>query len=206
MSDPRWHRATAFMAVISVHVLAIYGLWIGLADSGMRPEPAILQIEVIPTDRRREPLPPPPAPPLNLNQSVVIQVAPPEVDIPPAADPPPPEIQAAQIELTPPAPAAAEPAPHATVKPKPLHVPGGWERYPAESVGAKETGAVTITICISAAGMADSVRVTQSSGFMRLDQAAVGIGKEARFKPATEDGKPVAICLPYRIRFGINSL
>jgi protein TonB len=206
MSDPHGRRAIAFMAVISVHVLAIYALWIDLADSSVRPEPTILQIEVIPTDRRREPLPPPPAPPLNLNQSVVIQVAPPEAEIAPAADPPPPEIQTARIELTPPASATPESAPHATVKPKPLHVPSGWERYPAESVGARETGAVTITICISAAGMPDSVRVTQSSGFSRLDQAAVGIGKEARFKPATEDGKPVSICLPYRIRFGINSL
>ena len=64
MSDPRGHRALAFMAVMLVHVLAIYALWLGLADSGVRSEPPILQIEVIPADRRREPLPPwyPPPP------------------------------------------------------------------------------------------------------------------------------------------------
>jgi TonB family protein len=44
----------------------------------------------------------------------------------------------------------------------------------------------------------------ESSGFPRLDQAAVGIGKEARFRPAMREGKPMPFCLPYRITFAIR--
>jgi protein TonB len=141
---------------------------------------------------------------VNLNQSVVIQIAAPEIVIPAPADPPPLQVEAIQTVITPPQPQAPELAPHPNVKPKAIYVPGGWERYPAESLRARETGAPTITICISATGVADSVQVTKSSGFPRLDQAAVGIGKEARFKPAMQDGKPVPLCLPYRITFATN--
>ena len=91
------------------------------------------------------------------------------------------------------------------MRPRPIYVPGGWERYPAESIRAHESGRPTITICISAAGAIDSVQLTNSSGFPRLDQAAVGIGKEARFRPAMREGKPVPFCVPYRITFAIRN-
>ena len=198
-------RASAFVTVVLLHVFAIGAFWYGLAESGARPVPDILEVRVIDTDRHREPLPPPPLPQVDLNRSQAIQIAAPEVAIP-AADPAPPlqvEIVESGITPTPPRGPAAAPAPRPGVKPKAIYVPGGWQRYPAESLRAKETGAPTITICISDVGAVDSVEVTESSGFPRLDQAAVGIGREARFKPAMQDGKPVSLCLPYRIKFGL---
>jgi TonB family protein len=58
---------------------------------------------------------------------------------------------------------------------------------------------------VSATGTIDSVELLQSSGFSRLDQAAIGIGKESRFRPAMRDGHSVPFCLPYRVTFAIRS-
>lgn len=203
MRGLRRHRAIAFAAVTMVHAIAIYAFWIGLADSGARSAPALLQVEVIQVDKHRDAPPPLSLPPVDLNRSMAIQIVAPQIDIPLPADPPLLNVETIVPDTALP-PQAPGPAPDADVKPKALYVPGGWQRYPAESLRAKETGSPTITICISAAGSVDSVQVTKSSGYPRLDQAAVGIGREARFKPATADGKPVPLCLPYRIKFAMN--
>jgi TonB family protein len=201
-------RALVFAGILLLHLLTIRALWMGLANSDVRSVQTILQIDVVPADRLNElPLP---LPAMHLQDARAIQVVIPEINIPIAEDLSPP-IQATslQAEFTaPPGPPAASARPVAfipDVRPRPIYVPGGWERYPAESIRAHEAGVATITICISATGAVDSVQVTMSSRFSRLDQAAIGIGKEARFKPARLDGKPVPFCVPYRITFAIRN-
>jgi protein TonB len=202
----RERRAMTFLAVVLLHALAIRAFWLDLATSRVRPEPTTLEIQMIQPERRWEPLPPMPPlrlmpPPVNFHPPLsAIQIAAPES--PAAAEPSPPlQVETIPTEVAPPPPQASAPAPRSNAKPKAIYVPGGWQRYPEESIRAKETGAPTITICVSAAGVVDSVQVAESSGFPRLDQAAVGIGREARFKPALLDGRPVPLCLPYRVKF-----
>src|SRR5271169_1569300 len=106
-------RASAFVTVVLLHVFAIGAFWYGLAESGARPVPDILEVRVIDTDRHPEPLPPLPLPQVDLNRSQAIQIAAPEVAIP-AADPAPPlqvEIVESGITPTPPRGPAAAPAP-----------------------------------------------------------------------------------------------
>jgi protein TonB len=196
-----------FVGVFLLHLLAIRGIWMGLADSSVRDVQTILQVDVIPADRPEKR--PPALPPVNLQAYGAIQVVTPEVNIPIAEDPPPAiQVTSLQKESTvAPEPVAvpAQPALVPSVMPRPIYVPGGWSRYPAESLRAHETGRPTITICISAAGTIDSVQLTDSSGFPRLDQAAIGIGREARFRPAMREGKPVPFCAPYRITFQMRN-
>jgi protein TonB len=202
-------HAFVFVGILLLHVLAIGALWMGLADSGVRDAQTIFQIEVVPANKPREA---PPLPAVNLQESRAILVVAPEMNIPAAEDLPPPiqvttlpEVFIAQPAARPTsAPAAVSTAPN--VRPRPIYVPGGRDRYPAESIRASESGTPTITICISESGAVDSVQVTLSSGFPRLDQAALGIGREARFRPAKLDGKPVSLCVPYRIKFAIGDL
>ena len=205
-SYPR--HALVFMGICRIHLLAIRAIWMGLADSGVRDVQTILQIDIIPVDKpEKRPLP---LPPVNLKEYQAIQVVTPQVDVPIAEDLPPTlQVTSLQDEFTAP-PAAAVPSQPPvqsipSVRPRPIYVPGGWERYPAESIRAHEAGRPTITICVSAAGTIDSVQLAQSSGFPRLDQAAVDIGKEARFRPAMREGKPMPFCLPYRITFAIRN-
>jgi periplasmic protein TonB len=198
-----------FVGIFLLHLLAIRAIWMGFASSAVRDVQTILQIDVIPADKpEKRPLP---LPPVNVREYRAIQVVTPEINIPIAEDLPPTiQVTSLQQESTlPPDPTAAPAQPAVpsdpSVRPRPIYVPGGWDRYPAESIRAHETGRPTITICISAAGAIDSVQLRESSGFPRLDQAAVGIGKEARFRPAMREGKPMPFCLPYRITFAIRN-
>jgi protein TonB len=202
-------HALVFAGIFLLHLLAIRVIWMGLADSGAHDVQTILQIDVIPDDKpETRPLL---LPPVNLKDYRAIQVVTPEIDVPIAEDLAPAiEVTSLQKEsvLTPePAAAPAQPPVPSvpSVRPRPIYVPGGWERYPAESIRAHETGRPTITICVSAAGAIDSVQLTLSSGFARLDQAAVDLGREARFRPAMREGKPVPFCAPYRITFAIRN-
>jgi periplasmic protein TonB len=202
-------HALVFVGIFLLHLLAIRAIWMALANSGARDLQTILQIDVIPADKpEKRPLS---LPPVSLKEYRAIQVVTPEIDVPIAEDLAPAiEVASLQKEsILPPEPAAAPAQPAVpsvpSVRPRPIYVPGGWERYPAESIRAHESGRPTITICISAAGAIDSVQLTQSSGFPRLDQAAVDLGREARFRPAMREGKPVPFCAPYRITFAIRN-
>jgi protein TonB len=195
--------------ILLLHLCAIRAIWMGLANSGVRDLQTIFQVDVIPADKsEKRPLP---LPPVNLKQYQAIQIVTPEIKIPVTEDLPPTiQVTSPQKDSSLPPEMAAAPAQPAVpavpnVRPRPIYVPDGWTRYPAESIRAHETGRPTITICISAAGAIDSVQLTESSGFPRLDQAAVGLGKEARFRPALQGGKPVAFCAPYRITFAIRN-
>lgn len=55
-----------------------------------------------------------------------------------------------------------------------------------------EEGRVTLQLQVSAAGVVTDARVTKSSGFPRLDDAARRALSLCRFDPATVDGQPVA--------------
>ena len=115
-------------------------------------------------------------------------VAPPPVPAPPA----PVEAVAA-----PPAPVAPTPAPPAPAGPK--QVPPSAVRYvklpdlnfPALSKRAREQGTVVLRITVDVNGRLKQVTVHRSSGFERIDQAALKDILSARFAPQTEDGKPV---------------
>ncbi|MGA9026491.1 MAG: energy transducer TonB [Steroidobacteraceae bacterium] len=192
-------------AILALHALGIRVLWSGPAGSGVRLAAAPIQIQDLRPARPPDPLP---LPPVSLQHPSLLTIEAPEVEIPETAEAPAP---AAVVRDPPPrpvpipAPAAVEPEAVVDIGPLPTYVPRSPDRYPADSIRAGEIGAPTILICISAAGAVDSVRLAKSSGFARLDQAALGIGRDARFRPATRRGKPVALCRPYRIKFGIGS-
>ena len=64
--------------------------------------------------------------------------------------------------------------------------------YPASSRRLNEQGLVIVAVHVDAAGVPQEVRLTQSSGFDRLDRAALAGVRRARFKPYTEGGQPTA--------------
>jgi protein TonB len=110
-----------------------------------------------------EPDPVPPAPP-------VVAVAAPAPPAPPAPPPPPKNIPASAIQyLEPPAP-----------------------EYPRVSRRLGEAGLVVVRVYVDEAGLPRSVQLAQSSGFARLDEAALTGVQRARFKPYSENGVPTA--------------
>jgi protein TonB len=67
------------------------------------------------------------------------------------------------------------------------------ENYPLSSLLSREQGTVEFTLAIDAGGCPVGCRITRSSGYKTLDQAACGVMyRKARFDPATdENGNPV---------------
>lgn len=203
-------RSVSLVAVLALHVFAAYGLACGFANPNRRYAPAALQVEIFERDHRPEPLPVPRASASSMSTQQPVQIVAPAIEFDLRADTPPAPMQLTTIEKPAAAPVSATPPRLAslgpTSRPRPIYVPQGRERYPADSIRAKEIGEPTISICISETGAIDSVAVTKSSGFVRLDQAAIGIGRESKFKPATRAGEPVPLCVNYRIKFEIENL
>lgn len=75
-------------------------------------------------------------------------------------------------------------------------------QYPADSVRLREEGRVLLRVIITSGGRVSSARVVETSGFSRLDDAAVEAVANWRFSAAKDDDQPVAssVLLPIRFR------
>jgi len=78
--------------------------------------------------------------------------------------------------------------------------------YPPTSVRLGETGVVLVNICVDETGAATGVTLRESSGFPRLDDAAVRNLRQrsTRLLPGTENGVPVPMCTDLRVRFDLE--
>jgi protein TonB len=95
------------------------------------------------------------------------------------------------------APPAAPPAPPKIVLPSSdadyLHNPKPL--YPKMSVKLGEQGTVRILVFVGADGSAQKVEIQKTSGYDRLDQAALAAIRHWRFVPGKRDGVPEAASL-----------
>lgn len=149
---------------------------------------------------------PPPPPPVEIPEPPKVEVvedtpAPPEVLplVAPEIDFVPEEIPVITAPVADPAPApdpvpvAPAPAPVQTAS-NPRLVAGDKPAYPAASRRAGEQGTTHLQVCVSAAGRVTSVSVAGSSGFQRLDDAAVRWIRGERFTPARVNGVARDVC------------
>ena len=76
-------------------------------------------------------------------------------------------------------------------------------KYPRVSRKRGERGKVLVRVFINRDGSSEKVELEQSSGFNRLDQAAMDSAKKCRFIPAKRNGKPVKTLatIPYTFTF-----
>ena len=147
-----------------------------------KPKPAPLPAAI------QDPTPAPNAP------TGALDVAPPTPPAPPAPPTPP----------APPAPSPAPAAPAAPVAPK-IELPSSNAAYlnnpspafPSVSRRLGEQGKVTLRVLISAAGLPERVEIAKSSGFDRLDNAALDTVKRWKFVPGKRNG--VAEAMEYLV-------
>ena len=193
------------------HAFAIYALATGLANSTVALLKENLKA-VVTTEEVKTDLPPPPPPP-DFKPPPVVSIAP-EVTIDLAQAPPAPVTTA--ITNTPPPP-PAPPAPVAVAPPPPPPPPPPTpaqpttshqvtaDDYPPVSIRLQEQGKVAIKYTIAADGSVTECAVVTGSGKPRLDDAACTMVKKRwKFKPATQDGKPVAVSLPAEVIFALK--
>ena len=76
--------------------------------------------------------------------------------------------------------------------------------YPSMSKRLGEQGVVMLRITISETGMPENIQIETSSGFERLDKAAVEAAKKSRFNPYKRNNKPMRVTVTAPNRFTIS--
>ena len=76
--------------------------------------------------------------------------------------------------------------------------------YPASEIRAGHTGTALLLLEILPNGRVGQVRLEQSSGFGKLDQAAMREAGKWRFVPGTRDGIPVTLWKQVPIKFELH--
>ena len=120
-------------------------------------------------------------------------------------EPPAAPVEPAPVES---APATAVPV-QATAMPAPSQTPPQLlERiapsYPAEALRNQTQGSVLLRIAVAADGSVADVQVLESSHSRVLDRAAMDAVRNWKFRPATQDGQPVASTMDVPVDFRLG--
>lgn len=77
--------------------------------------------------------------------------------------------------------------------------------YPPASRRAGEEGTVQLQVFVLDSGRAGEVKVARSSGFPKLDEAAINeVKRNWRFVPGKEDGKPTSMWHTFAVTFRLT--
>ncbi|WP_424810984.1 energy transducer TonB [Roseococcus sp. YIM B11640] len=163
------------------------------------------------------------APPVPAEERQALPLPPPPPPMPPDERPPEPEMAA--LPRPPPAPPPAPPqgrnarrggetAPSASgqgrvtgavAPPSPdTRYRNTAPAYPEPSRLANEQGSVAVDLTVNAEGRVTSAVVARSSGFPRLDAAALRAVEQWRFRPATADGMAVPGAIRTTVHFRLQ--
>lgn len=196
---PNW---VTILSILALHLVAFY---------------ALVKFDVIHIAEKKKPLvvdllnAEPPAPPAEKPkpEPVVVQ------KIEPVVLTPPPIVQT----MAPPtiavtsAPPPPQPAPVTAPPPTGPVMVGNLDerllegkppRYPMESRRKHETGTVVLRLLIGTDGRVQQISVAQSSGFERLDQAALQAIRGWRWQPIMRNGEPVEVRGLYSMPFTLQ--
>ncbi len=176
------------------------------------PEPVVKQPPTPPKPKLVRKPPPKPTPkpapkPAPAPSPTAISEPKEETPEPIASEPPPPEMAAA-----PAAPAKAAPGPVAAA-PQPIiaarfdaaYLNNPSPRYPRMSRRVGEQGKVLLRVLVSESGAASDVRLHQSSGHNRLDEAARSAVSKWTFEPARQGDRPIANWVIVPIEFKLEN-
>ncbi len=217
------HRQRVFIvaSVLLLHVLALWALQTGLLQRVLvLAEEIVVPVEFI-TPVTPPVVKPPPVPPKPSPSTKAPAVTPAPIPAPPVVPAPVPLAIAdatptanAPLGVThaPAAVAPMAPAPQATSAPAPapkvelpssdaeyLHNPK--TEYPRISKQRNEQGKVVVGVFIGTDGTAQKAEIKLSSGYERLDQAALATVKSWRYVPGKRGGVPEAMWFNVPINF-----
>lgn len=191
------HRFISFGLVALFHVVAIWALATGLVQNLVSKIPQELKVAVV--QQKEQNKPPPPPPPPELQKPPPPFVPPPEINIQQESSAP--TITTQSKVPTPPAP----PPPHVEAPPKPSGITApvsvksshncADKYYPPIAVRLNQQGTTRVRITVSADGQVTDAKVSGSSGYDSLDQAAVKCvqsGSWGGYHPAMQNGAPIA--------------
>lgn len=196
-----YRRLGGFAFVVVLHIGLLYALQSGLAKTLVNKVMGPMETRVIEDIKPEEEEPPPPPP--------KFQAPPPMfVDMPDVAITEAPTSNTITTNNAP--PKAAPPPPKADVIIPPRQNPRSpiaQPEYPTMSRRLGEEGATILLLTLDEDGRVTAASIAETSGFERLDEAAV---KEAlrsrnwRFIPGTINGKNAGMQFKFRVVFKIE--
>jgi protein TonB len=179
--------------VIEIHKKKADPLVVTLMPEQVAPPPA-------PPEEKLKPIEPV-KPQIVAPAPVVVVPQPAPVAIATVREVPPPQA----VVATAPAP-AAPPGPPAPITPpdaSAASLKNPAPRYPLESRRKREEGTVRLRVVITADGRVKAISVAKSSGFERLDEAALETVAKWKFKPGEQAGAPVEavgfLLIPFKL-------
>jgi protein TonB len=197
---PDGRRFICASAVLLLHVALLYVLNNGLSHSWTALDIGPLQMQFIDEPQIEPAEPPPPPPRVQPQQVDTLPVPEIVIDLPPES--------ASTITLALPGPVVAPAAPSAAVLEPPrldrkrsdITPP-----YPPTSRRLGEEGRVVVNVYVLADGRVGEVQVLKTSGYERLDAAALEhVRSDWRFEPARRGGVAVATWGAFGVTFAIE--
>ncbi len=207
-------------SVVLFHVAALWALQTGLLRRAVEIiVPAEILSEIItPPVPKVEPPPPAPPPPPVRQPVRKVELAPPPMPVAIADATPAPNAPTGVVAPQPPAApiaapvnVAAAPSPPAPSPPAPAKVElpssdadylqNPKPTYPPISKRMGEQGKVVVRVLIGLDGTAQRAEIRQSSGYDRLDQAALATVQRWRYVPGKRAGVPEAMWFNVPINF-----
>jgi protein TonB len=196
-------RLVVFATIVGLHVLFGYILASGLGKQAVEFVAGPVDVEFIEEIEEVEEKPPPP---------------PPKIDVAPPPFVPPPDIAidipvetsstTAITNVTTVKPVVKAPAPAADVVVAPRSNPKRpvtEPDYPPMSKRLGEEGSVVLELYVLEDGRVGEAKVKTSSGFPRLDEAALKHVKRSwRLLPGTKNGKAAPMWYPFKVTFKIK--
>ena len=191
-------RGAPAVAVIGIHILIIYGLAATMGVVKVPQFAAPIEAVFIPEETKTEPEPPAPVKP--------------EIDQVMPTEQPMPEIQFDE-PVVPPAETAVPASENAIAATtasgavaQDLKTSNRVEPiYPSASRRAAEEGTVRLKVLVDEKGRPRDVAVATSSGFARLDEAAMQAVRKWRFVAATDGTNPISAWTQVAITFRLTS-
>lgn len=202
--------APAFIITAAVHAAAFASaLLVGFQAVKKADEPRLTVVDLTPPAPPPAPdTPPPPARPEIVAPTPPLQIT---RNPPPVATTPDPVID--QPLPTPSAPSAPPVSVPVAASPSVVQdsnlaakmVSGSPPRYPMESRRKREQGTVVLAVTLGTDGCVSSISISQSSGFSRLDDAALSAVRKWRWTPIMKEGRPVIVKGTVEIPFVIQT-
>jgi protein TonB len=203
--------------VILFHAAALWALQSGLLR---RAAEVVIPVEIMsqfvePPKPKVEPPPPPPPPPKVAKApppprpQAIREPKPtpaPQAPMGTTEPPPPPAPPAAPTPPAPPALPPAPPAPPAVQLPSSNadYLQNPKAVYPAMSKRLGEQGKVIVKVLVGVDGLPKSAEVKKSSGFDRLDEAAIEYIMKCRFVPGKVNGVVQAMSYDAPVNYVLN--
>ncbi len=202
------------IAVVLVHAFLIGALLSIKYQRVERPRPVTTMVTLLPeagpppSSKAVEPKPAAEARPEIRGPQPVVQTNPAPLPLAVTSQPvapAPPSTQAPAATPTPaPAPVAGPEAPVTAPSFSAKHLDNPPPRYPTESRRAREEGTVILKVLVSPDGRPEDIQVSKSSGYERLDKAALSAVRKWRFVPARQADAAVSAWVTFPIPFSLS--